>query len=95
MCHNDFFIIHTLLELQEAEEQFTKRDKTLNYFSIMVNKRLKKDAEGEDAVEDGEESKGKTKKGKKAKVIQLHYLPIRSHSILNSVFHVEFVKVID
>lgn len=47
------------LTAEEAEEQFTKRDKVLNYFSLMSRKRLKNDNEGEG---DEEESKSQGKK---------------------------------
>ena len=50
---------HNYLNDEEAEERFEKRNKTLNYFSIMVNKRIK-EKEGE--VEEVEE---KVKSGKK------------------------------
>lgn len=52
------------LTAEEAEEQFTKRGKTLNHFAIMVSKRIK-GAEGGD--DDGDAEPGeKKKKGKKA-----------------------------
>ncbi|KAH9515363.1 General transcription factor IIF subunit 1 [Bulinus truncatus] len=49
------------LNSEEAEEEYSRRDKTLNYFSIMVKKRLKK----EDEILDDDE--GETKGGKKKK----------------------------
>ncbi|XP_055886685.1 general transcription factor IIF subunit 1-like [Biomphalaria glabrata] len=52
------------LNSEEAEEEYSRRDKTFNYFSIMVKKRLKKEDETLD--EDEKDTKGK-KKGKKAK----------------------------
>uniref|UniRef100_A0A0A9W041 Transcription initiation factor IIF subunit alpha n=2 Tax=Lygus hesperus TaxID=30085 RepID=A0A0A9W041_LYGHE len=50
------------LSAEEAEQEFGRRNKVMNYFSLMMRKRLKneEDAEGEE----GEE--GKPKKGKKS-----------------------------
>lgn len=54
------------LSAEEAEEEFGRRDKVLNYFSIMVRKRLQKEtAEEED--EDGEKQNNKKKNKKQAK----------------------------
>ncbi|KAF0312183.1 General transcription factor IIF subunit 1 [Amphibalanus amphitrite] len=54
------------LTAEEAEEQFTKRDKIMNYFTVMVKKRLKND---EDIDEDSEGlgANEKKKAGKKKK----------------------------
>ncbi|XP_037088073.1 general transcription factor IIF subunit 1-like [Pollicipes pollicipes] len=52
------------LTAEEAEEQFTKRDKIMNYFSVMVKKRLKNE---DDVDEDSEGQKDKKKGGKKKK----------------------------
>ncbi|KAF0307526.1 General transcription factor IIF subunit 1 [Amphibalanus amphitrite] len=54
------------LTAEEAEEQFTKRDKIMNYFTVMVKKRLKND---EDVDEDSEGlgANEKKKAGKKKK----------------------------
>ncbi|GFN77057.1 general transcription factor iif subunit 1 [Plakobranchus ocellatus] len=53
------------LNSDEAEEEFSRRHNTLNYFSIMVKKRLKKE---EDIVDDDEEgTKGPKKPGKAKK----------------------------
>ncbi|KAK9500806.1 hypothetical protein O3M35_002000 [Rhynocoris fuscipes] len=48
------------LSAEEAEQEFGRRNKVMNYFSLMLRKRLKNDEEGEG--EEGEENK--TKKGK-------------------------------
>ncbi|XP_022919551.2 general transcription factor IIF subunit 1 [Onthophagus taurus] len=48
------------LSAEEAELEFSKRNKHLNYFSLMLRKRLKGDEEGLDE----EEKTAKTKKGK-------------------------------
>ncbi|KAL3280100.1 hypothetical protein HHI36_017606 [Cryptolaemus montrouzieri] len=54
------------LSAEEAEQEFSKRNKHLNYFSLMLRKRLK----GEDDTELDEEEKGKktTKKTKELKI---------------------------
>jgi transcription initiation factor TFIIF subunit alpha len=57
------------LNSEEAEEEFDRRDKTLNYFSIMLKKRIKKDEEG---AADGEEKEtSKKKKSTKDKSLTL------------------------
>lgn len=52
------------LSAEEAEEEFNKRNKHLNYFSLMLRKRLKGDEDTE--LEEGEEKakKGSSKKDK-------------------------------
>lgn len=57
------------LSAEEAEQEFGKRNKVFNYFSLMLRKRLKGDEEIES--EDGEELKGKKSGGKKAKGTQI------------------------
>ncbi|OWF40841.1 general transcription factor IIF subunit 1-like [Mizuhopecten yessoensis] len=54
------------LNSEEAEEEFTRRDKTLNYFSIMVRKRIKNEEDADNAKLD-EEEKVKEKSQKKKK----------------------------
>ncbi|KAK2187125.1 hypothetical protein NP493_177g00019 [Ridgeia piscesae] len=55
------------LNSEEAEEEFDRRDRTLNYFSIMVRKRMKNDedaaaeADAEDGAKKGNSSKKKSK----------------------------------
>ena len=60
---------YNFLDADEAEEKFERRDKTLNYFSIMLSKRLKgQQEEGEGQGEEGaglEEGLGSSKKFKK------------------------------
>lgn len=53
------------LSAEEAEQEFSKRNKHLNYFSLMLRKRLRGDEDGEQ--EEGET--GKPKKGGKSKGI--------------------------
>lgn len=55
--------IYKTLNAEEAEEEFGRRDKVFNYFSIMLKKRLKNDDEGEG---EGEENLKKDKKLYKA-----------------------------
>ncbi|CAH0559085.1 unnamed protein product [Brassicogethes aeneus] len=59
------------LSAEEAEEEFTKRNKHLNFFSLMLRKRLK--GEDEADVDDGEEKtkKGNTKKEKELKISEM------------------------
>jgi len=45
-----------------------RRDKTLNYFNIMLRKRLKNDEDGVGEVEEGESSKKKSSKTDKSLV---------------------------
>ncbi|XP_023237723.1 general transcription factor IIF subunit 1-like [Centruroides sculpturatus] len=52
------------LTAEEAEEQYNKRDKVLNYFSLMSRKRLKNENEGE-GDDDDSKSQGKKKKSSK------------------------------
>lgn len=47
---------------------FGRRDKTLNYFNIMLRKRLKNDEEGVAELEEGENSKKKSGKTDKSLV---------------------------
>lgn len=58
------------LSAEEAEREFERRDKIMNYFSVMYQKKLKKD--GDEAGE-GEEEKTK-KKGPSAKNLMLSEL---------------------
>ncbi|XP_012947013.1 general transcription factor IIF subunit 1 [Aplysia californica] len=52
------------LNSEEAEEEYSKRDRTLNYFSIMLKKRYRKE---EDNVDDDGDEKKKGGKGGKRK----------------------------
>lgn len=51
-CRYDFVppVKYNYLNDEEAEEKFEKRNKTLNYFSIMVSKRIKEKEEGSEEV---------------------------------------------
>lgn len=48
-----------------------RRDKTLNYFNIMLRKRLKNDDEGMGELEEGESSKKKLSKTDKSLVCNM------------------------
>lgn len=50
------------LNAEEAEEEFGRRDKVLNYFSIMLRKRLKNEDDGEKDPEEAEKPKKKSSK---------------------------------
>jgi transcription initiation factor TFIIF subunit alpha len=41
---------YNFIDADEAEERFEKRNKTLNYFSVMLSRRLKDSEEGEEGV---------------------------------------------
>ena len=56
---------YNFLDADEAEQKFEERNKTLNYFSIMVSKKLKNSEEGEEGV--GGAGVGGDKKEKVAK----------------------------
>jgi len=58
------------LSAEEAEEEFSRRNKVMNYFSLMCKKRLRNDEEeAEDADLEGE--KGGKAKGKKKKDLKI------------------------
>ena len=57
-------IRYKYLNSDEAEDEFSRRDKTLNYFSIMVRKRCRNDEEPDKGNDDGENVKVKTSKKK-------------------------------
>uniref|UniRef100_A0A8D8UR74 Transcription initiation factor IIF subunit alpha n=1 Tax=Cacopsylla melanoneura TaxID=428564 RepID=A0A8D8UR74_9HEMI len=61
------------LSAEEAEEEFGRRNKVMNYFSLMCQKRLKNTEEGE-LEEEGELKKGTKKKGKKEKDLKISEL---------------------
>ncbi|XP_033637211.1 general transcription factor IIF subunit 1-like isoform X1 [Asterias rubens] len=56
---------HKTLTAEEAEEEFGRRDRTFNFFTLMVEKRMKESAGEELSKEDEEELKAKTKTRKK------------------------------
>ncbi|XP_077993593.1 general transcription factor IIF subunit 1-like [Glandiceps talaboti] len=58
-------ITYKTLNAEEAEEEFGRRDKVLNYFSIMMKKRLKNDEDGEP-----EEVKEKSKKSQDLRIME-------------------------
>lgn len=56
------------LSAEEAEQEFGRRKKVMNYFSLMFRKRMKGE---DDATEDQEETKGKKGGGGKAKDLKI------------------------
>ncbi|XP_058824645.1 general transcription factor IIF subunit 1 [Topomyia yanbarensis] len=56
------------LSAEEAEQEFSKRKKVMNYFSLMLRKRMKGD---DDTVEDPEETKAKKGGAGKAKDLKI------------------------
>lgn len=55
------------LSAEEAEQEFSKRNKVMNYFSLMLRKRLRNDEDGAEDAElvDGEKGKRPSKKKEK------------------------------
>ncbi|XP_018303388.1 general transcription factor IIF subunit 1 [Mycetomoellerius zeteki] len=61
------------LSAEEAEQEFSRRNKVINYFSLMLRKRLRNDEDGGDEEELVEGGKGK-RPGKKEKELQISEL---------------------
>ncbi|XP_053983198.1 general transcription factor IIF subunit 1 [Hylaeus anthracinus] len=61
------------LSAEEAEQEFSRRNKVINYFSLMLRKRLRNDEEGGDDEEivEGGKSKRPTKKEKDLKISEM------------------------
>ncbi|XP_076246710.1 transcription factor IIFalpha isoform X2 [Calliopsis andreniformis] len=61
------------LSAEEAEQEFSRRNKVMNYFSLMLRKRLRNDEEGADDEEMMEGGKGKkpSKKEKDLKISEM------------------------
>lgn len=57
------------LSAEEAEQEYGRRKKTMNYFSLMFRKRLKKGEDNE--ADDQEETKGKKGEGGKSKDLKI------------------------
>ncbi|XP_039626427.1 general transcription factor IIF subunit 1 [Polypterus senegalus] len=65
---------HRTLTAEEAEEEWGRRNKVVNHFSIMLQRRLR-DHDRDDGDEDEEEKKGgKKKKKKKGSELKIHDL---------------------
>lgn len=56
------------LSAEEAEQEFGRRNKTMNYFSLMMRSRLKGDDAGDDDPEESKLAKLSGKKGKEFKI---------------------------
>ena len=67
-CRYDFVppVKYDYLDAEEAEKKFEQRHKTLNYFSVMLSRRLREE-EGEGGGEGGEVAAGGKKKNAKRK----------------------------
>ena len=59
-------VTHKTFDAEEAEEKFAERGKILNYWAVMVNKKLKPGKEDDDDEDLDDEGK-KKKKGPKGK----------------------------
>jgi transcription initiation factor TFIIF subunit alpha len=61
------------LSAEEAEHEFSRRNKVMNYFSLMLRKRLRNDEDtGEDGdLLDGEKGKKPNKKEKDLKISEM------------------------
>ncbi|KAL0111695.1 hypothetical protein PUN28_013115 [Cardiocondyla obscurior] len=60
------------LSAEEAEQEFSRRNKVMNYFSLMLRKRLRNDEDGGDEEElEGGKSKRPGKKEKELKISEL------------------------
>ncbi|KAJ0181450.1 hypothetical protein K1T71_003535 [Dendrolimus kikuchii] len=58
------------LSAEEAEHEFGRRNKVMNFFSLMLRKRMRGD-DGADDAEEGEEKKTKTSKAKDLKISEM------------------------
>ncbi|XP_029945076.1 general transcription factor IIF subunit 1 isoform X2 [Salarias fasciatus] len=56
---------HRTLTAEEAEEEWGRRNKVVNHFSIMLQRRLREQERGEDEEEEGDKAGKKKKKGGK------------------------------
>ncbi|XP_046677864.1 general transcription factor IIF subunit 1 isoform X2 [Homalodisca vitripennis] len=56
------------LSAEEAEQEFGRRNKVINYFSLMLRKRLRNDEDGELDEEESKLKRGNTKKSKDFKI---------------------------
>lgn len=56
------------LSAEEAEQEFGRRNKAMNYFSLMLRKRLRNEEGDLEDVEDGKPKKTGAKKGKELKI---------------------------
>ena len=79
-------IKYRTLTVDEAEEEYNRREKTVNYFSVMVKKRLQ-DNKAED---EGEDKNGDNKSklaGKTSSLVGKHYffLEKKFKPIINSL----------
>lgn len=61
------------LSAEEAEQEFSRRNRVMNYFSLMLRKRLRNDEDGADDEElvEGGKSKRPSKKEKELKISEM------------------------
>lgn len=72
LCRYNFQPIqrYKALSAEEAEQEFSRRNKVMNYFSLMLRKRLRNDEDGADDEELVEGGKNK-RPGKKEKELKI------------------------
>ncbi|XP_029997737.1 general transcription factor IIF subunit 1 isoform X2 [Sphaeramia orbicularis] len=63
---------HRTLTAEEAEEEWGRRNKVVNHFSIMLQRRLREQERGEEDEDEGEKSGKKKKKGGKGGDLRIH-----------------------
>uniref|UniRef100_A0AAY4CAC0 Transcription initiation factor IIF subunit alpha n=1 Tax=Denticeps clupeoides TaxID=299321 RepID=A0AAY4CAC0_9TELE len=65
---------HRTLTAEEAEEEWGRRNKVVNHFSIMVQRRFREPERGDDEEEEGEKGGKKKKKGGRGGDLRIHDL---------------------
>ncbi|XP_030637627.1 general transcription factor IIF subunit 1 [Chanos chanos] len=65
---------HRTLTAEEAEEEWGRRNKVVNHFSIMLQRRLRDQERGEEDEEEGEKGGKKKKKGGRGGDLRIHDL---------------------
>uniref|UniRef100_A0A673MG58 Transcription initiation factor IIF subunit alpha n=1 Tax=Sinocyclocheilus rhinocerous TaxID=307959 RepID=A0A673MG58_9TELE len=65
---------HRTLTAEEAEEEWGRRNKVVNHFSIMLQRRLRGQERGEEDEEEGEKGGKKKKKGGRGGDLRIHDL---------------------
>uniref|UniRef100_UPI0037E8A13B general transcription factor IIF subunit 1 n=1 Tax=Semicossyphus pulcher TaxID=241346 RepID=UPI0037E8A13B len=65
---------HRTLTAEEAEEEWGRRNKVVNHFSIMLQRRFREQERGDDDEDEGEKSGKKKKKGGRGGELRIHDL---------------------
>lgn len=65
---------HRTLTAEEAEEEWGRRNKVVNHFSIMLQRRLREQERGDDDEDEGEKSGKKKKGGNRGGDLRIHDL---------------------